>query len=271
MLRQTALSRAAWLLLLAAGVAVCQIRPGIPDNTARVVAESGQVSAMLDSGEQALFVGNSVKPQQMIVTGPESYAKFEVADGSTFEVFADSRVMFRERAGSLSDLLNVFIGHVKVYIQHLNGLPNYNKVTSPTAVISVRGTVFDVVVEDDDGTTLVSVDEGVVTVRNQTAAGDPVVLQPGDSIRVYRNQPLAVRTLDKGALFRTIIRMVQQAMYQVVWHPQGGVGLPLPGGGSTSGAGASGDTGKGGGTAPTSPGAPTAPSAPGAPTAPGKP
>ena len=34
--------------------------------------------------------------------------------------------------------------------------------TSPTAVISVRGTVFDVVVQDDDGTTFVTVDEGEV-------------------------------------------------------------------------------------------------------------
>jgi hypothetical protein len=260
------LSRTVWLLLAAAAPAVCQMQMGVPDNAARVIALNGRVSALLASGESPLFVGNSVKPQQMIVTGPESYAKFEIADGSTFEVFENSRLVFREHAGSLSDLLNVFIGHVKVYIQRLNGLPNYKQVSSPTAVISVRGTVFDVMVEDDDGTTLVSVEEGEVGVRNQTAAGDPVTLRPGDSVRVYRNQPLAIHVIDKGAAFRTVIKAVQQALYQVVWHPRG-PGISLPGGGGVSGAGsgASGDTGKGGGTSPTAPGAPTAPSAPGAP------
>jgi hypothetical protein len=173
-------------------------------------------------------------------------------------------LVFREHAGSLSDLLNVFIGHVKVYIQHLNGLPNYKQVSSPTAVISVRGTVFDVVVEDDDGTTLVRDEEGEVGVRNLTAAGEAVTLRPGDSIRVYRNQPLAIHVIDKGAAFRTIIKVIQQALYQVVWHPRG-PGISLPGGVGASGGGASGDTGKGGSTVPTAPGAPAAPGAPGPP------
>jgi len=92
----------------------------------------------------------------------------------------------------------VMIGRVKVVIQHLNGLPNYNKVSSPTAVISVRGTIFDVVVEDEEGTTLVSVDEGLVGVLNTTAPGNGVLVNPGESIRVYRNQPLALRQIDKG-------------------------------------------------------------------------
>jgi len=256
------------LLLLAVTLGVC-FGQVADDHSAKLIVQYGRVSALLDSGQRALFVGDSIKPQQLIVTGPDGYAQFQVADGSTFEVFASSKVLFREHIGNFTDLLNVIIGHVKVYIQHLNGQPNPNNVNSPTAVISVRGTVFEVVVEDDEGTTYVSVDEGLVSVRNHTAPGDAVYLQPGESVRVFRNQPLAVRTIDKGSIFRAILRAAEEAVYQIVLRPSSG-GL---GGGRTTiptvGT-ASGDTGKGG-TTTTAPGAPSAPSAPSAPGAPGAP
>ena len=44
-----------------------------------------------------------------------------------------------------------WIGKIKVYIQHLPGIPNPNNVSTPTALISVRGTVFSVDVQDAGG------------------------------------------------------------------------------------------------------------------------
>jgi hypothetical protein len=256
------------LPLLAFAVSVCLAQSADP--SAKVVIQSGQVSAMTASGLKALFPGDVVKPQQIVITGADGYAQLQVSDGSTFEVFPNSRVSFREHAGSLSDLLNVWIGRVKVYIQHLNGVPNYNKVSSPTAIISVRGTVFEVAVEDDDGTTFVKVDEGLVDVRNQTAAGDPISLHPGDSIRVFKNQPLAARKIDRG-VGNVIIRAAQQALYDIVLRPRTSGGI-TPGGSTTSGGNAgtaNGDTGKGGsGGTPTTPGAPSSPDAPSSPGAP---
>jgi hypothetical protein len=253
------------LPLLAFAVSVCLAQTADP--SAKVVIQSGQVSAMTASGLKALFPGDRVKPQQIIVTGSDGYAQLQVSDGSTFEVFPNSRVSFREHAGSLSDLLNVWIGRVKVYIQHLNGVPNYNKVSSPTAIISVRGTVFEVAVEDDDGTTFVKVDEGLVDVRNHTAAGNAISLRPGDSIRVFKSQPLAARKIDRG-IGNVIIRAAQQALYDIVLQPRTSGGV-TPGGGTTSGGAtgtANGDTGKGGTTTTSgSPSSPDAPASPGAP------
>jgi hypothetical protein len=234
--------------------AVCLAQQAIPDHSAKVIEQIGQLSALAGSGLMALSVGDTLKPQQMVVTGPDGYGKFQVADGSTFEVFANSQVEFRQHVGNLQDILNVLIGHIKVYIQHLNGLPNYNSVTSPTAVISVRGTQFEVVVEDSDGTTFVSVDDGIVGVRNMTAPGDEVRLNPGDSIRVIRNQPLQARAIDKGGIFRGMLRAAEEAVYQVMRQP--GSIARLPGGVGAAPTG-NGDTGKGGSGAP--------PSAPGAP------
>jgi hypothetical protein len=249
------------MLLMAAVGALCLAQQAVPDHSAKVITQFGQLSALSDNGLRALSFGDSLKPQQVVVTGPDGYGKFQVADGSTFEVFANSKVMFREHVGDLQEILNVLIGHVKVYIQHLNGLPNYNKVTSPTAVISVRGTVFEVVVEDEDGTTFVSVDEGVVGVKNQTAAGETVDLRAGDSIRVIRNQPLQPRAIDRGAAFRGVLRAVEEAGYQIM-RQSGGVGRMPGSGGAVPAPAGNGDKGKGGGTVPSAPGAPGAPGAP---------
>ena len=222
-------SRVVRMLLAATGGAVCLAQAQAPDHTAKVVVQYGEVSILSDRSSRALFQGDVIKPQQLIIAGPDGYAKFEVSDGSTFEVFAKSQVIFRDHLGDWQQLLNVLIGHVKVYIQKLNGLPNYNKVSSPTALISVRGTVFEVLVEDDDGTTFVSVEEGEVGVKNETAAGGEVSLMPGDSIRVIRNQPLIANGIAKGAIMQNVLRATEQAIYQIVYSSRGGIGLPRGG------------------------------------------
>jgi hypothetical protein len=138
----------------------------------------------------------------------------------------------------------VVIGRIKVFIQHLNG-PNYNSVTTPTAVISVRGTVFVVDVEDDEGTTVVAVDDGLVQVRNLTAPGPERMLKPGDAIRVYRGQPLIAKLVDHNGMMRAIMRVAEDTIRLIA---QRGGGGGLPGGGGVPGAagGGQGDKGKNG-------------------------
>src|SRR5205085_6969551 len=134
-------------------------------SAAKVVTLAGDVSYLKDgqgSYKWALNQGQTVQQKWIIKTGRDGYAKFQVSDGSTFEVFPDSEVTFREDPGNWTHLLNVWIGHIKVMIQHLPGVANPNNVTTPTAVISVRGTIFEVIVEDLEGTTFISLDEGLV-------------------------------------------------------------------------------------------------------------
>jgi ferric-dicitrate binding protein FerR (iron transport regulator) len=248
-----------------AAAAVVSLAPlRAQDPAAKVLVMSGNVSVLRDSAPWALFEGSTVKPKQIIKTGPDGYAKFQVSDGSTFEVFPDSQVTFRENPGSLRDLLDVVIGRVKVYIQHLNGVPNYNKVYSPTAVISVRGTVFEVMVEDESGTTFVRVDEGEVGVQHRLLGGEKI-LQPGDSLWVSKSVQIGQNRIDKGSVFQRAIDMGKDAIRVVLQRPPGGTGpagtpptVPQTGG-------AQGDTGKNGGKT-TGPGAPPAP--PGGPPAP---
>jgi hypothetical protein len=198
---------------------------------AKVLVMTGRVSVLRDNNEWALNPGNIVKPQQVVMTGPDGYAKFQLSDGSTFEVFQSAKVVFQPSWG-LTNVLDVLLGRVKVFIDHSRG-PNYKNVTTQTAVISVRGTMFDVQVNEED-TTFVSVDDGIVLVRHRLF-GNEKELRAGDSIQVVPNQPLA-KNVDKGNAARVALRAASQAVYDALYRRSAGgtsvPGSPAPGGGN---------------------------------------
>lgn len=246
-------STAGWLLLAAACIFVVPIHA--ENGAAKVITLNGQVSVLRDNSPWVLNLGDSVQPQQVIITGPDGFAVFQVSDGSTFEVFSNARVVFRENYGSWRDLLDVLLGRVKVHIQKLGGQPNYNRVRTPTAVISVRGTIFDVAIEDEDDTTLVSVEEGQVGVLHLLKPGPERILNPGESIRVFRNQALAQTTIDKDSVIREFLRRAEQAAYEIVYRG----GVPGAGGGTIPTCPSAASCDKGNPTPPPTKGPPPAP------------
>jgi len=215
---------------------------------ARLIALTGQVSLLRDSVPWALEVGDEILPRQIIVTGPDGFARFQLADGSSFEVYPNSRATFRNNPGDWRHLVEVWLGRLKFRIQRLSGLPNPNRVDTPTAVISVRGTVFDVEVDAEDEATLVVVDEGQVAVQHKLLPrGAPRLLNPGEWIRVVKTQPLAKKSVDKGSVLRTALRAIADALYTAVYDtpgsPGGGGPVPPASGGGVPGGGLPGDTG----------------------------
>lgn len=222
-------------LLIAVGTVLCsaQILPLSSEAAAKVISMDGQVSVLRDSTPWALNVGDEVQVRQVIVTGPDGSARFQVSDGSTFEVYPNSNVVFRKNPGNWRDLLDVLVGRVKIHIQKWGGEPNNNRILTPTAVISVRGTTFDVSVDDDDETTIVSVEEGVVDVRHALRPGLVKTLNAGESIHVYKDQPLAQSTVDKGAVVRRVLQGLRDAAFTLATHSPAHTGVPggptLPG------------------------------------------
>jgi hypothetical protein len=271
-------------LLLAALPQVSSAQFPTTDSTnaaATLESLTGQVSVLRDQQAWALNVGSEVKPQQVIVTGPDGYAKFKVSDGSTFEVFPNSRVIFRKNPPTWDDLLEMLLGRVKVHIEKLNGQPNHNRVRTPTAIISVRGTIFDIRIEDED-TTYVGVEEGVVAVEHAIKRGEPRLLYRDDWIRVFKNEPLSQSKIDKGSLLHGALRAVSDAISTAIYRTPGGGGGSVPAGGGTGGGsgggGLPGDHGGGGNKPPpksgggstTTPGGDAGPGSPPPPASPGQ-
>jgi hypothetical protein len=257
MLERTTFTRTVQTLLLA-GLTLGLQATAHAQSAAKATAikQVGNVSVIKDASQYriAVFTGTQVSAGQMIVTGADGYALFQVADGSTFEVFPDSQVTFRSSM-SMGDLVNVIIGKIKVYIQHLPGIPNPNSVTTPTALISVRGTIFSVDVQDVDGTTEVAVEEGMVDVRNLRMGGQ-VRLIPGGSTRVDPRAPLVGLGGKRGAIIQRGLDALRDLVLQrpdLVGRGPGGGG---PGTTSAPG-GAQGDKDKPTGTGTTGTGSPT--------------
>jgi len=199
---------------------------------------SGQVSLLKDSRFIALSTGDQVQVTEVIVSGADGHAMLQVTDGSTIEVFPNSQMVFRHNTGDWKDLLDLIIGRVQVHIEHLLGdKPNPTRIMTPTAVISVRGTTFEVTVEEADETTQVDVEEGTVVVQHKLLPSDRVAtLHAGESIRVYKNVPIASNQFDKGTILRFLANMAREAALTMA--SRGGK-ITLPGGG---GGPAPGDT-----------------------------
>jgi FecR protein len=231
------------LLFVAAGVSLYAGPPTSPkpcltpdsvEVAAKVVSLSGQVSVLRDSQPWALNVGDTVQSKQVIVSGADGSAIFCVSDGSTFEVFPNSEVVFRDNPPNWRDMLDVLVGRIRVQIQKLGG-PNPNRVQTPTATISVRGTIFDVSVDDEERTTVVAVEEGTVEVRHRLIpSSNPKLVNAGESLKVYPDEPLSKSRFDRGAAAQRVLRALMDAVYTGVSNsPRGTTTGPGGGGGGT--------------------------------------
>lgn len=228
-------------LLLAAALPVCaQVLPTNDAYAAKVVSLTGSVSVRKDNQDWALSPGDSIQMRQEVLSGPDGHAIFQVSDGSTFEVFPNSHVIFRKNPGNWRDLIDVFVGKIKVHIQHWGNEPNPNKVYTPSAVISVRGTTFEVRVDEEEST-VVAVEEGLVDVRHALLPTDhPKLLHTGESVTVYRNAPLEARRFDRNTVISHTLRAIVDALQTLAaGRPSTGGGVGGVGGGA---GGSSGDT-----------------------------
>lgn len=194
-------------------VCVGQMMPAPPDSAAKVVSLAGSVSILRDNQPWALSIGDSVPVHQIIVSGPDGHAVFQVSDGSTFEVFPNSYVTFRKNPPNWRDLIDVMVGRVKVHIQKWGSQPNPNRIYTPTAVISVRGTTFDVSVSEENESTVVEVEEGQVQVQHALLPrGSGKILNAGESLTVYKNEPLEAHVVDKRMIVQQVLRALVDAV-----------------------------------------------------------
>ena len=235
-----------WLLLLMVGVVLSvgttSLEAQLAPETALVQTLSGRVSVERAGELWVLMPGQTVKGGQVVVTGPDGYAKMELSDQSTIEVFPNSRLVFRANRFNWSDLVDLYLGKIRLHIQRLVNDEETYRVTSPTAVISVRGTILEVEVDAAEDT-FVYVETGSVLVRHRLMPGGDVLVESGQSLRINQNVPLTAAKLTTPlAVIGRIVRIAGETIARVDGlsggKSKGGSGSPSgSSGGSTTGAG----------------------------------
>jgi len=143
----------------------------------------GKVSIQLPAQAFAAPVRGELLPPDTTVNTDEGRLLLKLSDGSDVLVRPHTKLLLKQPEASGRKYFQIMIGRVRTQIQkRMGGSPAF-QIGTPSAVISVRGTKFDVEV-DRRGFTEVDVDEGVVELEAVTGRGTSVMITAGFSSRV---------------------------------------------------------------------------------------
>src|SRR5262245_580681 len=207
--------------------------------SARVLSVEGQVEIRRQPGDQALVqkiafkIEDELKAGDTIITGKNGRLALGLSDGSQAVIAPKTTVVIKDLSGSPRGLFNVIRGKTRIHIEKLGGRPNPYRVNTPTAVIAVRGAVFDVLVEDDE--TQIFLHEGEVAVTSPTSPDKAVFLLPGQMTSVpFQRTPNAPSPFKDGrndTIFEIKLKDGKHRIAVGVSNPDFGRGDSLPNGG----------------------------------------
>ncbi len=116
-----------------------------------------------------------------IRTGSSSVARIKLADGTKVLLLQNSQAEMSTLT-SLEKTIKLLKGHLHAIVAKIKGGNNF-KITTPVGVASVRGTDFEVNVNDEGTEMEVKVFEGSVAVAKLGDLANEVVLAPGDRVK----------------------------------------------------------------------------------------
>jgi len=179
-------------VVLAALAALAAGAGGVEDQAASPAYEVTAVKRKLFRDEPApevrLEVGARLEAGQLLRTGSRSSAEISAPEyGALFRLSAKTRARLAgDRPGVL---LEVERGSLRALFDKLTGEdPPERIVTTPSAVLAVRGTEYGVEVSKS-GHTIITVFSGEVEVVDVGRIGEPVILKAGEYGKVRRGKP----------------------------------------------------------------------------------
>jgi FecR protein len=143
----------------------------------------GKVSIQLPGQAVLAPTRGALLPPDSIVNTEDGRLLLHLSDGSDILVQSHTRLVLKQPESNSWHYLQLILGKIHSQIQHrLGGTPAF-QLGTPSAVISVRGTVFDVEV-DTRGNTELDVEEGRVELSSKEGRGESVMVTAGFSSRV---------------------------------------------------------------------------------------
>ena len=143
----------------------------------------GKISIQLPAQSIGNPVRGEILPPETTISTDDGRLLLKLSDGSDILVRPHTRLVLKQPETSGWKYFQMLMGRVRTSIQkRLGGSPAF-QIGTPSAVISVRGTKFDVEV-DRRGFTEVDVEEGVVELEATGGRGESVMISAGFSSRV---------------------------------------------------------------------------------------
>ena len=179
-------------LPLWAAFASCAARAQVPSPgpspapfAGAIVSEwKGEVRVQLPGTNMSRPTRGQVLPADTVLdTGEGRLVLVLRTDESEIIVQPHTRLVVKEPAPGNWDALEILLGRVHAYIRKRTGGAPPFQMGTPSAVIAVRGTRFDVEV-NGRGVSEVDVFDGLVEVASSTIPGSSVLVSPGFSTRV---------------------------------------------------------------------------------------
>jgi hypothetical protein len=175
------------LFLICCGLLAAQEPPSgaakLPYAGATVSEFKGSVSIQLPG--QALHAPSrgEILPAEATVSTEDGRLLLRLSDGSNLLVRPNTRLVLKQPEESGWRYLQLLLGRVRAEVQKRLGGSSGFQMGTPSAVISVRGTRFEVEV-NREGLTEVDVHEGVVQLDSAKGLGESVMIRAGFSSRV---------------------------------------------------------------------------------------
>ncbi|MEM8686451.1 MAG: FecR domain-containing protein [Pseudomonadota bacterium] len=178
----------------------------LPSGTSVKVGNASEitntVTGTLASLNRVLVPGDSVHSTELITTASNADAKFQLLDETTIAVGPNASITLdRFVVNPGSDGADVAITAMKGSFRFLSGTtPDTGyRITTPTSTVGIRGTEFEVFV-DDNGETAIALISGEVEMCTRAQACERLA-DPGHYLRVLRNG----RFVRARAALRTIL------------------------------------------------------------------
>src|SRR5205085_10706753 len=148
--------------------------------SARVLGSEGPVEIQRRAQGAAVKISYRVNDEllagDVIKTFKNGRLVLGLSDGSQAIISEQTTVEITDLSLSPRTIFNLLRGKTRIKIEKVGGRPNPYRVNTPTAVIAVRGTLFDVFVTEKE--TQVFVHEGEVAVSSLAMPQAPVILSP---------------------------------------------------------------------------------------------
>lgn len=155
----------------------------IPTASASVAEIKGKVQIELPGKAPSNPSLGEALPAETAITTANGSILLRLEDGSEILVHSNTHVVLKQPAPTALQRLQLLLGKIKAEIQKRTGGSPPFQIGTPSAVITVRGTRFEVRV-DKHKATRVDVEEGAVEMESLKGIGKPVQVKAGFSSSV---------------------------------------------------------------------------------------